>query len=93
MTKLYPHSGHYRPTDVNLRNALEFFAARNVDFKDLQVDAQQLFHKARATDEQGEKLKKMLMPEMRPAEDIYHMLTCVRFISHSSAYANILMLI
>lgn len=47
MTRLYPHSGHYRPTDSHLLTLLLFLESKGVNLEALEVDVQ-LVMKVRA---------------------------------------------
>lgn len=44
---LYPHSGHYRPTNQHLRVLLKFLKSLGVDLDALEVDAQRVHKVAR----------------------------------------------
>lgn len=44
---LYPHSGHYRPTNQHLQGLLKFLRGLGVDLSALQVDAQRVHKVAR----------------------------------------------
>ena len=42
LTHLYAHSGHYRPTEKNIYQLLNYFISRHVDMSNVLVDAQRL---------------------------------------------------
>ena len=42
LTKLYAHSGHYRPTEKNIYQLLNYLISRGVDVTDVLVDAQRI---------------------------------------------------
>lgn len=44
---LFPHSGHYRPTNQHLQGLLKFLRGLGVDLSALQVDAQRVHKVAR----------------------------------------------
>ena len=44
---LYPHSGHYRPTNSHLKGLLRFLRGLGVDLSAIQVDAQRVHKVAR----------------------------------------------
>ncbi|KAL7556801.1 hypothetical protein ACA910_005238 [Epithemia clementina (nom. ined.)] len=50
LTKLYPHSGHYRPREVHTQCVLFFLHHQGVDLKTFDVDMQQILHVAREKD-------------------------------------------
>ena len=75
LLRLYPHSGHYRPTERHLRNMLLFLQVRNVDLAKIQVDGQRIFCIARAVNTVGEKLKKVEVAHMVPADEMLLYLT------------------
>lgn len=47
LTTLYPHSGHYRPTNLHLHRLLLFLSGLGVDLSAIQVDAQRVHKVAR----------------------------------------------
>lgn len=47
LVNLYPHSGHYRPTDRHLHRLLLFLSGLGVDLSAIQVDAQRVHKVAR----------------------------------------------
>lgn len=70
LLRLYPHSGHYRPTERHLRNMLLFLQVRNVSLAQVQVDGQRVFRIARAVNTIGEKMKKVEVAHMLPADEV-----------------------
>lgn len=42
LTRLYPHSGHYRPSESHMQRMLLFLHRKGVDLRTLEVDTQQL---------------------------------------------------
>ena len=44
LTKLYPHSGHYRPGEAEMQRVLFYLENQAVDLSTIQVDMQQLVH-------------------------------------------------
>ncbi|KAL7547888.1 hypothetical protein ACHAWF_011152 [Thalassiosira exigua] len=59
MTRLYPHSGHYRPGESHMQRALFFFQKLGVELSTFSVDMQQIFKVSRKTapGKEGEKAK------------------------------------
>lgn len=47
LVTLYPHSGHYRPTNLHLHRLLLFLRQLGVDLSCIQVDAQRVHKVAR----------------------------------------------
>ena len=40
---VWPHSGHYRPTEQNFKDFVSFLEENNVDLKDVQVRNEVVF--------------------------------------------------
>ncbi|CAN0434558.1 unnamed protein product, partial [Discosporangium mesarthrocarpum] len=53
LTNLYPHSGHYRPTDQHLLGLLGFLRGRRADLGKVMVDEQRVQKKARQEAQSG----------------------------------------
>lgn len=53
LTKLFPHSGHYRPHDRHLYSLLAFLRAKGVDLSAVQVDVQRVMKLSRLQDKGG----------------------------------------
>ena len=49
LTKLYPHSGHYRPGEAHMQRVLFFLQQMGVDLSTFVVDMQQIFKVSRET--------------------------------------------
>ena len=49
LTRLYPHSGHYRPGDAHMQRMLFFLHHEGVDLRTFEMDIQQIQHVARDT--------------------------------------------
>lgn len=47
LTKLYPHSGHYRPGEAHMQRVLFFLYHEGVDLRTFEMDMQQILHVAR----------------------------------------------
>ncbi len=43
----YPHSGHYRPTDVHILRMLDFLVDCGADISEVGVDAQRVYKTCR----------------------------------------------
>ena len=50
LTRLYPHSGHYRPRESHMQRVLFFLHHEGVDLRTFDVDMQQILHVAREKD-------------------------------------------
>lgn len=60
LTRLYPHSGHYRPREAHMQRLLYFLYHEGVDLRTFEMDTQQIMHVARDAvdgdkDKKGEK--------------------------------------
>lgn len=47
LTRLYPHSGHYRPREAHMQRLLYFLHHQGVDLRTFEMDTQQIMHVAR----------------------------------------------
>lgn len=47
LTRLYPHSGHYRPGDAHMQRMLFFLHHQGLDLRTFEMDIQQIQHVAR----------------------------------------------
>uniref|UniRef100_A0A7S2GW54 Uncharacterized protein n=1 Tax=Helicotheca tamesis TaxID=374047 RepID=A0A7S2GW54_9STRA len=47
LTRLYPHSGHYRPGEAHMQRMLYFLQQSGVDLNTFEVDMQQILHVSR----------------------------------------------
>jgi hypothetical protein len=47
ITRLYPHSGHYRPGEADMQRMLFYLHHNKVNLRTLEMDTQQIFHVAR----------------------------------------------
>ena len=50
ITRLYPHSGHYRPSEAHMQRMLFFLHRKGVDLRTFEVDTQQFRHVSREKD-------------------------------------------
>jgi hypothetical protein len=77
LTRLYPHSGHYRPGEAHMQRMLFFLFHEGVDLRTFDMDTQQILHVARDKDlpqektgdgpEKIEKKKKVESLHLQPA--------------------------
>uniref|UniRef100_A0A7S3HL12 Uncharacterized protein n=1 Tax=Spumella elongata TaxID=89044 RepID=A0A7S3HL12_9STRA len=74
LTKLFPHSGHYRPLDRHLYSLLAFLRDKGVDLSAVQVDVQRVMKLSRAQDKDGGKAKKTDSAFYLNGETAYHFL-------------------
>jgi hypothetical protein len=58
LTRLYPHSGHYRPREAHMQRLLYFLYYEGVDLRTFEMDIQQIMHVARDTVDEKEKKSK-----------------------------------
>lgn len=58
VTKLFPHSGHYRPNDDDVQHLLTFIETSNIRLSSIEVDAQHTMKVARFLTRQGLRLRK-----------------------------------
>lgn len=47
ITRLYPHSGHYRPGEADMQRMLFYLHHNKINLRTLDMDTQQIFHVAR----------------------------------------------
>ena len=83
LTHLYPHSGHYRPSEPEIQRVLFYLFSSGVDLGSLEVDMQQIIRVCRnndVTDENGRKnkMKKMCCLHLRSAAYV------ANFLSHKA---------
>lgn len=50
LTKLYGHSGHYRPSEYNIYQLLMYLKARGIDMTHVEVDVQRMLRINRIND-------------------------------------------
>ena len=50
LTRLYPHSGHYRPGEAHIQRMLFYMHQTGVDLRTFEMDMQQILHVAREKD-------------------------------------------
>jgi hypothetical protein len=78
LTRVYPHSGHYRPGEADMQRVLFYLHHKGVDLRTFEVDMQQILHVARdgesqiqdksaKSDEKVEKKKKVESLQLVPA--------------------------
>jgi hypothetical protein len=53
LTRLYPHSGHYRPGEAHTQRMLLFLHRKGVDLRTFEMDTQQLTHVSREKETKG----------------------------------------
>ena len=66
MTRLYPHSGHYRPGEAHMQRMLFFLHKNGIDLRTFDMDTQQLLHVSR---EKEDPKKKDKTGEGKPAKN------------------------
>jgi hypothetical protein len=55
LTRLYPHSGHYRPGEAHMQRMLFFLHRKGVDLRTFEMDTQQLSHVSREKEDPKKK--------------------------------------
>jgi hypothetical protein len=55
LTRLYPHSGHYRPGEAHMQRMLFFLHRNGVDLRTFDMDTQQLLHVSREKEDPKKK--------------------------------------
>jgi len=55
LTRLYPHSGHYRPGEAHMQRMLFFLHKNGVDLRSFEMDTQQLLHVSREKEDPKKK--------------------------------------
>lgn len=58
LTRLYPHSGHYRPGEADMQRMLFHLHHHGVDFRTFEMDTQQILHVTRLNPNGEQKKKK-----------------------------------
>jgi hypothetical protein len=92
LERLYPHSGHYRPTDSHLLSLLLFLEAQRVDLEDVQVDVQLVMKVARGHDaNRGGRRRKIDSPYMWTGGHAKHFLLAKRQAWAGKLFAQLIM--
>jgi len=99
MTRLYPHSGHYRPGEAHMQRMLFFLHHKGVDLRTIEMDTQQFRHVSRDKDgnksKDGEKEKDKGSKDTKDGEkkvkkiDSLHMekaVTVACFLAHKASF-------
>jgi hypothetical protein len=76
LTRLYPHSGHYRPGEADMQRMLFHLHDKGVDLRTFKMDTQQILHVARhdpvdqngGKDDGEKKKKKVQSLHLKPAD-------------------------
>jgi hypothetical protein len=50
LTRIYPHSGHYRPGEAHMQRVLFFLYHQGIDLRTFEMDIQQILHVARGAE-------------------------------------------
>lgn len=88
LTRLFPHSGHYRPGDADMQRMLLYLHNGSVDLRTFEVDMQQLIHVCRQETQKngkvkGEKKKKKDSLHLKPAVVMAH------YLSHKARFIGV----
>lgn len=90
LTRLYPHSGHYRPGEANMQRMLFYLYNEGVDLRTFEMDTQQILHVSREViemkndkDGAAEKKKKAESLHLVPAVEV----AC--FLAHKARFIEI----
>lgn len=54
LTRVYPHSGHYRPGEADMQRVLFYLHHKGVDLRTFEMDMQQILHVARDAESQNQ---------------------------------------
>ena len=89
LKRLYPHSGHYRPTEEQLLLLLRYLQAVDIELDGVDVDMQHVLKVPRAHRHDGQKLRKMDTPHMWSAMDALHFLQAKERARHAGVLAAV----
>ena len=70
VTRIFPHSGHYRPGNEHIQHLLRWLASRGVELGGIEVDGQHTMKVARLLAKEGSRLKKKERPHFLNGETI-----------------------
>lgn len=93
LTRLYPHSGHYRPGEAHMQRMLFFLHRRGVDLRTVEMDTQQFRHvsrdkDAKSKDNEKKEKSKEGKDKMKKVESL-HMEKAVNvacFLAHKASF-------
>lgn len=88
LTRLYPHSGHYRPGEAHMQRMLFFLHRKGVDLRTFYMDTQQFRHVSRDKDT-GKKKEKVKDGEKKKKIDSLHMEKAINvacFLAHKASF-------
>jgi hypothetical protein len=98
LTRLYPHSGHYRPGEAHMQRVLFYLYHEGVDLRSFEMDTQQILHVARdgndATkdkkkDKDGNTIEKVMPTEKKKKVEALHLMPAVYiacFLAHKARF-------
>lgn len=91
LTKLYPHSGHYRPGEAHMQRVLFHIYHEGVDLCSFEIDTQQIQHVARESEGVTKvKEKKIVSPEGKKKKiESLHLMPAVLvacFLAHKARF-------
>ena len=86
LTRLYPHSGHYRPGEAHVQRMLFFLQQKGADLKSFEVDTQQFTHVARDKDPKSK--DKELQKKHKKVDNLHlqRASTVASFLSHKAKF-------
>ncbi|KAL3928565.1 MAG: hypothetical protein SGBAC_012594 [Bacillariaceae sp.] len=86
LTRLYPHSGHYRPGEAHVQRMLFFLQKKGTDLKSFEVDTQQFSHVARDKDPKSK--EKDAHKKQRKVDNLHlqRASTVACFLSHKAKF-------
>ena len=83
LTRLFPHSGHYRPGEAHMQRMLFFLHHNGVSLRTFDLDTQQIFHVNRETNAaDGEEKKKKKIDSLHPMPAVY----VASFLAHKARF-------
>lgn len=72
LTRLFPHSGHYRPGEADMQRMLFYLHHNGISLRTFDLDTQQIFHVNRETSVvDGEGKKKKKVDSLHPVPALY----------------------
>ncbi len=83
LTRLFPHSGHYRPGEAHMQRMLFFLHHIGISLRTFDLDTQQIFHVNRETTAaDGEEKKKKKTDSLHPMPALY----VASFLAHKARF-------
>ena len=86
ITRMYPHSGHYRPGEAHVQRMLYFIHKKGVDLRSFSVDTQQFSHVSREKD--GKAKEKEIQKKHKKVDNLHleRAVFVACFLSHKAGF-------